>query len=77
MLVASRTLSMMQAWFSSSEMMMSPASQKVGKVASIAVQQETKQEAASTPRNLAIVRSSVVWGSKLPQMKRTEAVPAP
>jgi hypothetical protein len=34
--------SMMQAWLSSSEMMMSPGSQSVGKTASLAVQQETK-----------------------------------
>ena len=32
----------MHAWLSSSEMMMSPASQQVGKRASVAFQQETK-----------------------------------
>ena len=39
---ASRMLSMMHAWFSSSETIRSPASQKVGNTASVAVQHDTK-----------------------------------
>ena len=68
---------MMQAWLSSSEMMMSPGSHSVGKRASAAVHAETKVYADSVPMQRAMERSSVSWGVKVPQMKRTEAVPAP
>ena len=40
---------MIDAWFSSSEMMMSPCSQSVGKIASFAFQQLVKVYDASTP----------------------------
>ncbi len=46
---ASRMPSMMQAWFSSSEMMMSPGSARVGNTASLAVHAETNEYEASVP----------------------------
>ena len=49
MTAARRMPSMIEAWLSSSEMIMSPASQSVGKIASFAFQQLVKVYDASTP----------------------------
>ncbi len=77
MTVARRTESMIEAWFSSSEISMSPGSQSVGKIASLAFQHETNVYADSVPMYFAMVCSSCSWGVNEPQMKRTLAVPAP
>jgi hypothetical protein len=61
----------------SSLMMMSPGSQSVGKTASLAVQALTNEYDDSVPMRRAISRSRSQWGEKVPQMKRTLAVPAP
>ncbi len=73
----SRTASMMLAWLSSSVKITVDASVSVGMTASFAFQQETYVSAASVPERSAKARSSSRCGSKVPQMKRTDAVPAP
>ena len=73
----SRTASMMLAWFSSSVKITVEGSVKVGITASFAFQHETYVSAASVADRSARARSSSWCGSKVPQMKRTEAVPAP
>ena len=72
-----RTPSMMLAWFSSSEMMTSSSPRKVAVSPVLAVQHETYVSAASVPMKEAIFSSSSRWTAKVPQMNRTEAVPAP
>ena len=68
---------MIDAWFSSSEITTSPASHSVGNTASFAVHADTNVYAASNPKNRAMF-SSITWcGENVPQMNRTEAVPAP
>ena len=74
---ASRTPSMIEAWLSSSETIAEPSSQIVGKRPVFAFQQETYESAASVPKNSAMRSSRTRWMSNVPQMKRTEAVPAP
>ncbi len=72
-----RTASMMLAWFSSSVRITVSESVSDGMTASLAFQHETYESAASVPESSASLRSSSRCGSKVPQMKRTEAVPAP
>jgi hypothetical protein len=69
--------SMMQAWLSSSEMMMSPGLAARGEEGLGGGPAGDEGVAASTPRNSAMVCSSSSWGVKVPQMNRTEAVPPP
>ena len=68
---------MIDAWLSSSETIAEPSSQIVGKRPVLAFQHETYESAASVPRNFAMRSSSTRWISNVPQMKRTDAVPAP
>ena len=74
---ASRTASMIDAWFSSSERITVRSSASVGIAASFAFQHETYVSAASVAESSARSRSSSRCGSNVPQMKRTDAVPAP
>ena len=74
---ASRMPSMIEAWLRRSENTAVRSSQSASSRAAFAFQQETKVSAASVRRNAARSRSSSTWGSNLPQMKRTDAVPAP
>ncbi len=69
--------SMIEAWLSSSETIAEPSSQIVGKSPVFAFQHETYVSDASVPRNFAMRSSSVRCTSKVPQIKRTDAVPAP
>ena len=73
----SRIASMMLAWLSSSVRITVVSSVRLGMHASFAFQHETYVSAASVPESSASARSSSRCGSKVPQMKRTEAVPAP
>ena len=68
---------MIEAWLSSSEISVLPAVAIVGSNPSFAVQHETYVRAASKAKNDAIFSSSSRWISNVPQMKRTEDVPAP
>ena len=68
---------MIEAWFNSSETIAEPSSQTVGNRPVFAFQQETYVSEASVPRNAAMRSSRVRWMSNVPQMNRTEAVPAP
>ena len=68
---------MMLAWFSSSVRITVVSSVSVGIAASFAFQHETYVSAASVPERSASARSSSWCGANVPQMKRTEAVPAP
>jgi len=68
---------MMLAWFSSSVRITVASSVRVGITASFAFQQETYVRAASVPDNSASFFSSSWCGANVPQMNRTEAVPAP
>ncbi len=74
---ASRIASTMLAWFSSSEMRTVFSSVSEGITASFAFQHEAYVSAASVPTSSASSASSSRCGSNVPQMKRTEAVPAP
>ena len=67
----------MLAWLSASERMTVRSSVRLGITASFAFQHETYVSAASVPTSSASSCSSSRWGSKVPQMKRTDAVPAP
>ena len=69
--------STMLAWFSSSEIRTVLSSVKVGITASFAFQHDAYVSAASVPTRSASSGSSSRCGSNVPQMKRTEAVPAP
>ena len=69
--------SMIEAWLSRSENTAVRSSQSASSSAAFAFQQETNVSAASVPRNAARSPSKSTWGSNLPQMKRTDAVPAP
>ena len=53
------------------------SSVRLGIAASFAFQQETYVSEASVPEKSASSRSSSRWGSNVPQMNRTDAVPAP
>ncbi len=68
---------MIEAWLRRSEKTPVRSSQSASSRAALAVQQETKVSADSVRRKAARSRSSSIWGSNFPQMKRTEAVPAP
>ena len=68
---------MMLAWLSSSVRITVVSSVSVGITASFAFQHETYVSAASVPERSASARSSSRCGVNVPQMKRTEAVPAP
>ena len=68
---------MIEAWFSSSLMTVFPSVAIVGITPSFAVQHETYESEASNPNTAAIFASSSRWMSNVPQMKRTDAVPAP
>ena len=72
-----RIASMRLAWLSSSVRMTVESSVRLGIAASFAFQHETYVSAASVPDRSASARSSARCGSKVPQMNRTEAVPAP
>ena len=69
--------SMIEAWLSSSERMTVFSSASVGIAASFAFQHETYVSDASVPTRSASSRSSSWCTSNVPQMKRTEPVPAP
>ena len=73
----SRIASMRLAWFSSSVRITVVSSVRLGIAASFAFQHETYVSAASVPERSASARSSARCGSNVPQMKRTDAVPAP
>ena len=62
---------------SSSETIAEPSSQIVAKSPVLAFQHETYESAASRAEELAMRSSSARWMSNVPQMKRTDAVPAP
>ena len=68
---------MIEAWLSASERMTVFSSVRLGIDASFAFQQETYVSDASVPEKSASSRSSSRCGSNVPQMKRTEPVPAP
>jgi hypothetical protein len=53
------------------------SSVRLGMHASFAFQHDTYVRAASVPDRSASARSSARCGSNVPQMKRTDAVPAP
>ncbi len=72
-----RIASMRLAWLSSSVRITVVSSVRLGMQASFAFQQETYVSAASVPERSASARSRARCGSKVPQMKRTDAVPAP
>src|SRR5579862_599475 len=67
---------MIEAWLSASEMITVRSSASVGIAASFAFQQETYESAASVSDSSASSRSSSRCGANVPQMKRTDAVPA-
>ena len=75
--LARRTESMMDAWLSASETTKSPSRAMVGVSASLAFQAETKESDASVPTKRASAVSRSRCRVKVPQIKRTEAVPAP
>ena len=68
---------MIEAWLRRSEKIAVRWSPSASSSAALAVQQDTKVSAASVSRNAARSCSSAIWGANLPQMKRTDAVPAP
>ena len=68
---------MIDAWLSSSERITVFSSVSDGIAASFAFQHETYVSDASVPTSSASSRSSSRCGSNVPQMNRTEAVPAP
>ena len=76
-LLPSRTPSMIEAWLSSSEMIAEPSPHTVANNPVLAFQHATYVSDACVPRNAAIRSSSVRWISNVPQIKRTDAVPAP
>ena len=72
-----RMASMIEAWLSASERMTVFSSVNEGMAASFAFQHDTYVSDASVPEKSASSRSSSRCGSNVPQMKRTDAVPAP
>ena len=68
---------MIEAWLSWSLMMMSFSPSSVPGTASLAFQQLTKLSEASVPTRRALAASSSRCTVKVPQMNRTDAVPAP
>ena len=68
---------MMLAWFSSSEITASSGPSRVSNRPPLASKQDPYRMASSVPRNSASRRSSSLWISVVPQMKRTEAMPKP
>jgi len=71
----SRMPSMIEAWFSASEMMASSAPKSVSKTPPLASKQEANRMASWVPRKPASRRSSSRCCSWVPQMKRTLASP--
>ena len=68
---------MMEAWLSWSLRMRSCSVRSVPGTASLAFQQLTKLSDAGVPTSRAQASSSSRWIVKVPQMKRTDPVPAP
>jgi hypothetical protein len=77
MALASRTPSMIEAWLSWSLMTMSSSPSSVAGTASLAFHALTKESAAGVPTSRAHAASRARCTVKVPQMNRTEAVPAP
>ena len=68
---------MIDAWFSWSLITMSCSPSSVAGTASLAFHALTKLSEAPVPTSRAHAASSVRWTVNVPQMNRTEAVPAP
>ncbi len=68
---------MIEAWLSWSLRMRSCSVRSVPGTASLAFQQLTKLSDAGVPTSRAHASSSSRWIVKVPQMKRTDPVPAP
>ena len=67
----------MDAWLSWSEITQSCSPSRVGQSPSFAFQQLPYESDASVPTSSASPASSSRWTVNVPQMKRTEPVPAP
>ncbi len=72
-----RDPSMMLAWFSSSETMVSPLPTKAGMTATFAINPDCRVKAASTRLNRATCLSSDSCRTVVPAMLRTAAGPTP
>jgi hypothetical protein len=67
--------SMIDAWFSWSEITASRSSRSASKTPPFASKHDEKRIVSSVPRNAESRSSSSRWSDCVPQMNRTEAIP--